>query len=167
MNRVKQLPLLLLTTVMSLSACGQVTFDEKMKQLYNGTVPLIQSKELAELEPDRVVLLDIRSEREYQVSHISGARFIDYDKFEPEQVNDLAKDAKIVVYCAVGVRSERVGEQLLELGFVDVNNLYGGIFDWKNEGYPVIDKKSQPTERVHTYSKSWSKWLQQGEKVYE
>lgn len=167
MNHLKQLPLLLLTIVFSLNACGQVSFDEKMEQLYHGTVPLIQPKDLAELDPNQVVLLDIRSEKEYKVSRISKARFIDYDDFKPDDVKDLSKEAKIVVYCAVGVRSERVGEQLLELGFKDVTNLYGGIFGWKNEGLPVIDENNQPTERVHTYNRTWSKWLQKGERVYE
>ncbi|MGI9543195.1 MAG: rhodanese-like domain-containing protein [Cyclobacteriaceae bacterium] len=162
-----KLPLLLLIVAISLNACGQVSFDEKMEQLYHGTVPLIKPKDLSKLDPQQVVLLDIRSEKEYKVSHISNARFIDYDGFKSEDVQGISKESKIVVYCAIGVRSERVGEQLLELGFKDVSNLYGGIFGWKNEGLPVIDENKQPTERVHTYNKNWSKWLQKGEKVYE
>jgi len=162
-----RLSLLFVQFLLALSACGQISFDERMEQLYKGTVPVIQSKALAQLDPEQYVLLDVRSEEEYRVSHISKARLIIYNDFELEQIKDLPKETKIVVYCAIGVRSESVGEQLLRSGFQDVSNLYGGIFGWKNEGFSVVDQDSKPTERVHTYNKSWSKWLYEGEKVYE
>jgi len=65
-----------------------------------------------------------------------------------------------LVYCSVGYRSERIGEHLLELGFTDVHNLYGGIFEWINKGYGVMNSKGQWVERVHGYSPSWGKWIE-------
>jgi hypothetical protein len=44
--------------------------------------------------------------------------------------------------------------------------LYGGIFEWKNNNFKVLDTLGNETEKVHTFSKSWSKWLTKGEKVY-
>jgi 3-mercaptopyruvate sulfurtransferase SseA len=72
----------------------------------------------------------------------------------------------VVVYCSVGYRSERVGERLKALGFRDVRNLYGGIFQWVNEGRPVYNATG-PTRQVHPYSALWSTWLRQGEAVYK
>jgi predicted sulfurtransferase len=66
----------------------------------------------------------------------------------------------------VGYRSEKVGEKLQELGFQNVKNLYGGIFQWKNEGFEVENSLSMPTDSVHTYNKRWSKWLLKGVRVY-
>jgi hypothetical protein len=70
------------------------------------------------------------------------------------------------VYCSVGYRSERIGEKLLKLGYTDVVNLYGGIFEWKNQGLDVYNSSNYPTDSVHTYNKSWGKWLVKGIKVY-
>ena len=53
------------------------------------------------------------------------------------------------------------------MGFENVRNLYGGIFQWKNQDKPVVDTKGIKTDSVHTYSKAWSKWLKKGIKVYE
>lgn len=47
-----------------------------------------------------------------------------------------------------------------------MKNLYGGIFEWKNKEYPVIDSTGRETENVHTFSKMWSKYLNAGNPVY-
>lgn len=77
----------------------------------------------------------------------------------------MPKFALVIVYCSVGYRSERIGEKLQDAGFINVQNLYGGIFKWVNEGMPVYNSIG-PTKQVHGYSRSWGVWLQKGEKVY-
>ena len=73
----------------------------------------------------------------------------------------------MVVYCSVGYRSERIGEKMQKMGFENVSNLYGGIFDWKNQGNTVINLNQEPTDSVHTYNRNWSQWLYNGIKVYD
>jgi rhodanese-related sulfurtransferase len=151
-----------------MARCQTKDYKEKLESLYNHTVPLILSNDLAtKLENGlHVVLLDIRSADEYKVSHLKGAQMIDYDRFEKNDIKDIPLDSKIVVYCSVGYRSETIGEKLLEIGYKDVKNLYGGIFQWKNEGFDVVNENSIETDSVHAYNKSWSKWLNKGIKVY-
>lgn len=151
--------------VSALSACGQRSFDEKIESLYKNTVPLIQVDSLQENQ-ENVVLLDTRAYEEYKVSHIAGAQFVDYDNFNLDQVAHIPKDEAIVVYCSVGYRSERIGEQLQEAGYTKVQNLYGGIFHWKNEGLEIVNNDEIPTDSVHTYNKQWGKWLYNGVKTY-
>jgi rhodanese-related sulfurtransferase len=160
----KYLPPFLLLLVSTFSSCGQKTFDEKMESLYKNSVPLIKADELKDKK--EVVLLDTRQPEEYKISHLPGAKLIDYDNFKMEDVDGIDKDAEVIVYCSVGYRSERIGEKLQKEGFTNVKNLYGGIFGWKNEGLEVVDAKEQPTDSVHTYNKTWSKWLYKGIKVY-
>ena len=50
------------------------------------------------------------------------------------------QDAPIVVYCSVGIRSQRVGQQLLEAGYTQVWNLRGGIFKFGNGHKSLIQK---------------------------
>jgi rhodanese-related sulfurtransferase len=148
--------------------CQTKDYKEKLESLYSHTVPVITIKELAEEKEHKktIVLLDIRSPEEYAVSRIKNARLIDYDHFSDKDVADISKDSEVVVYCSVGYRSEKIGEKLLALGYKNVKNLYGGIFQWKNDGFEVVNKDNMPTDSVHTYNKSWSIWLLNGVKVY-
>jgi len=162
----KYIPSFLLLIVSTLTSCGQKTFDEKMQSLYKNTVPLIKADALKD-KLDRVILLDTRAPEEYQVSHIQGAKMIDYNSFELTDVKDIPKSAEVVVYCSVGYRSERIGEKLKKAGYKNVSNLYGGIFAWKNEDNELVGSNQQPTDSVHTYNKSWGQWLYKGIKVYD
>ena len=139
-----------------------------MESLYSHTVPLIDSKDLTKeiTQGKSTVLLDTRSGAEYKVSHIDGAKKIEFDDFEIKDVEGIPKKSSLVVYCSVGYRSEKIGEQLLELGYTDVRNLYGGIFQWKNEGFKIVNENKMETDSVHTYDESWSVWLENGIKVY-
>lgn len=158
----------LLTGFILLNASGQVCFHDKLKSLYRNSVPLIYTEELTTLlkENEKVILLDTRALEEYNVSHIANAHFVDYKKFKRQSVDSISKDIPIVVYCTVGYRSERIGEQLVDMGFRKVRNLYGGIFEWVNKGNAVVDSLGNPTEQVHTYNKNWSQWLAKGVIVY-
>ncbi len=148
---------------------AQTDFDKMLDSMYKKSVPLIAPEALQELlaGQEKMVVLDIRSEKEFVVSHIKGAELIDYDSFSKKKVKHLDKNTKVIVYCSVGYRSERIGEKLQAMGFSDVNNLYGGIFQWKNEDFEVVDPKGINTDYVHTYNEKWSKWLKNGIKVYE
>ena len=112
-------------------------------------------------------MLDTRTKEEYKVSHLPNARWVGYDDFDIKRVADIPKNENIVVYCSVGVRSEKVGEKLLVAGYQHVHNLNGSLFEWVNEGNSVVDDQGKPTERVHAYSRLWGIWLQRGEKVYK
>ena len=149
------------------SALAQTAYDKKLQSLYKETVPLIRAQELdKQLRSQKILVLDSRSPEEYNVSHIEGAQFIDYDRLNSSSFDELDMEATIVVYCTVGYRSERVGEKLQKEGFQKVYNLYGGVLQWANEGRPVVNSKGLPTDSVHTYSRHWSQWLQNGIKVY-
>jgi rhodanese-related sulfurtransferase len=140
-----------------------------LSSMYKNTVPTISQSSLSEklrAKPEEVVLLDSRAPKEYKVSHLKGARFINYDNVKDRDLQALPKDKTLVVYCSVGYRSERIGERLKALGFKNVYNLYGGIFEWVNQGQPIVNAQG-PTQKVHAYSKAWGIWLNKGEKVYE
>ena len=168
---------LMLSGVLFLLGCGssqtlppQVdpAYGRLLQTLYKGTVPTLLPAELAGLRREHpgTIVLDTRAAAEYRVSHLEGARFIDYDAFSPAAVQDLPRTQPVVVYCSVGYRSERIGEKLKALGFRDVRNLYGGIFQWINEAYPVVDEHGR-TSRVHPYSALWAPWVRRGEKAYK
>jgi hypothetical protein len=129
------------------------------------TVPIIMVAELKTKKND-VFLLDAREREEYEVSHLKNARFVGFKEFDIESVKDISKNAPIVVYCSIGVRSEKIGEKLLAAGYTNVRNCYGSIFEWVNQGNVVVDMDNKPTQKVHAYNKKWGVWVKKGERVY-
>ncbi len=142
-------------------------FDNKIAKVINFTIPVMGVDELKEMQED-VLILDARPQKEFDVSHIEGAQRIGFRNIEKSILDRIDKDEPIVVYCSIGYRSEKVGEKLRKMGFKNVYNLYGSIFEWVNQGNQVVDENNQPTEKVHTYNKRWSKWVEEGkaEKVW-
>lgn len=150
------------------SAMAQSDYDKMLTNLYQHTVQAITPEQFKSfLKEEEVILLDIRSQEEFSVSHLPEAQFIDYKSFSPSELDASYKNKKLVLYCSVGYRSEKAGEKLLAAGFKHVFNLYGGIFQWVNEENKLVNKKGERTDYVHTYNKKWSKWLEKGVKVYE
>ena len=140
-------------------------FANRLKTLLTHNVKEISVKEVKAIQSE-VVFLDAREIKEYRVSHIKNAHWVGYDDFSSKRLKGISKKSKIVVYCSVGYRSEKITRQLKKLGYKDVSNLYGGIFEWVNQGNKVYTKKNEPTLRVHTYNEQWSKWLRRGVKIY-
>ena len=119
-----------------------------------------------EISTDKeIVFLDAREKEEFKVSHIKNAKWVGYETFDPKRLKKTPKNSAIVIYCSIGFRSEKIGEQLIEMGYTNVSNLYGGIFEWINQNKKVYNS-SKETQKIHTYDKEWSKWLQKGEKIY-
>jgi rhodanese-related sulfurtransferase len=148
---------------LSLQACAQNTdIDKEVKKLYSNTVPVISPEQVK----GKAVLLDARERSEYDVSHLPKARWVGYDDFDLKRLAGIPKSDTVIVYCSIGYRSERIGEQLIKAGYTKVFNLYGGIFQWKNSDGAVVDANNDTTERVHCYDRSWSRFLKKGEKVY-
>jgi len=148
---------------------GQFTaheFEKMALQMAEGTVPDISPQDLV-AQKDSIILLDAREREEYEISHIPTAIWVGYDDFTLDRVAALSKNATIVTYCSVGYRSERIGEQLQQAGFENVSNLKGSIFQWMNEGYPVVNMKALETDEVHGFNKNWGKWVKKGKVVYD
>ena len=89
------------------------------------------SVETLALPKTDAILLDAREEKEFKVSHLKNAICVGYDNFKlKETLEKLPEDknTKIVVYCSLGIRSETVAHKLIEAGYTNIYNLYGGIF---------------------------------------
>jgi 3-mercaptopyruvate sulfurtransferase SseA len=62
------------------------------------------------------------------------------------------------VYCSVGYRSARIVERLRAAGHSDVRNLRGSIFQWANEGRPVV-RGDSTVHKVHPFDATWGRLL--------
>lgn len=145
---------------------SQKSIDSTLEKFNRNTVSYIYTNELKSSK--NLTLLDTRKKEEYKVSKIEDAIWVGHKKFQIDALTKKIpnKNTPIVVYCSIGVRSEDIGEKLLKAGYSNVRNLYGGIFQWKNNGNPVFDNQNIKTEKVHAYSKHWGKLLTNAEKIY-
>lgn len=75
------------------------------------------------------LIIDVRTEAEWNDGHIEGALLIPYESIG-EKIESAAKDKgrRIYVYCRSGRRSKIAKESLEKLGYKDVVNL-GSIGD--------------------------------------
>ena len=137
---------------------GDEAFDAELNKLLNYSVPVISVDEL-KAEIGSYKIFDARELNEYLVSHLPGAVYIGFTDFKKDIFNKINKDEKIVLYCSVGFRSEKIGEKLQGMGFKNVFNLYGSIFEWANKGYPVENFSDKNIKEVHTYNEKWSEWV--------
>lgn len=103
------------------------------------------------------ILLDVRRPEEFAISHLPQAYYT--PNLDAVRAMDLPLDAPVVVYCSVGYRSARMVEQLREAGYTQALNLEGSIFQWANEGRPLV-QASQPTQAVHPYNRLWGLLLE-------
>ncbi len=92
---------------------------------------------LLQQHPDEVLLLDVRSEGEYDNDgRIEGARLIPLGVLQ-KNLSLLPKEKKIIVYCRSGSRSISASRLLEKEGFT-VYNMNGGINAWRDDPLPVL-----------------------------
>ena len=151
-------------------ACKNAEFDQKVAKTIQFSIPVVSCEELYNwtCASEDIIIYDAREPKEYETSHIPGAKYIGYNKFDPTSLESVNKDQRIVVYCSIGYRSEKIGEKMQKLGFEHVYNLYGSIFEWSNLGYPLVNSNGANTNQIHTYNSRWSKWVYSDslEKIY-
>ena len=79
---------------------------------------------------DEIIILDVRTQEEYDAGHIPGAILVPNETIvdkQPELLPDL--DAEILVYCRSGNRSAQAAKKLIAIGYTNVVD-FGGIIDW-------------------------------------
>ena len=84
------------------------------------------------------VILDVRTEEEFESGYIPNAKNIDLRMGLGfvDEINNLDKNKSYYVYCRSGARSAQAVQLMRDLGFNETYNLLGGILEWEGE---VID----------------------------
>jgi len=114
---------------------------------------------LADKQRPQPLLFDVRTLAEWEVSHLPGARRVDPTAPAETVTAGLAKETPIVTYCAVGYRSGQLATGLRAIGFSNVRNLEGSIFEWANEHRPLVRDEAEPVKVVHPYNGLWGRLL--------
>ena len=122
--------IILLLAVMLLTACGQTNENDREAAYMNITAE--EAKQIMDGE-EGYVILDVRTQEEYDQGHIPGAIVISHEEIAEKAEEVLTdKDQLILVYCRSGRRSKIAAEALVELGYTNIKE-FGGIIDWPYE----------------------------------
>ena len=93
----------------------------------------ITAEEAQAMMDGDVIILDVRTQEEFNNGHIRNAILIpDYEIKEKIEEIISNKNKTILVYCKTGVRSEKVARELIDLGYINVYD-FGGIEAWRGE----------------------------------
>ena len=110
----------LIVCVLLLTACGS-------------SYQTIDSNKAMELIENDAVVIDVRSNEEYNTGHIEDSINIPVDTITTV---DYDKETVIIVYCATGMRSANAAKELINLGYTNVYNLDGGLINW---GFELVE----------------------------
>ena len=90
------------------------------------------------VDEKKVVVLDVRTPKEFASGHIAGATNIDFNSKDFEKrVSELDTNKAYLVHCAAGGRSTRCLPILEKKHFNLIYHLDGGINGWERAGNPV------------------------------
>ncbi len=83
----------------------------------------------------KAVILDVRSQEEYDLEHIPGAKLVNVQNPQKfmDEIEQLDKDHTYFVYCRTGNRSAQACQVLDFNGFKNIFGLEGGFERWKSE----------------------------------
>src|SRR3954453_4873702 len=105
-------------------------------------------------EAKKATLLDVREDSEWDQGHVPDAVHISKSYIE-QQIEAAVpdRDARIVTYCAGGVRSLFAAQTLREMGYTNVSSMARGFQGWKSEGLPWTTPVTLSNEQKQRYSR--------------
>lgn len=99
----------------------------------------LSAREYVDADKSNSILLDVRTQKEYDSGHLEGVILMDiYKSNFRDEINKLDKEKKYYVYCKVGVRSSSVVKYMTQSGFKNVCNLEGGIVQLSAAGVQIV-----------------------------
>lgn len=101
-----------------------------------GVMPVVYWKDIANINTNEAVLLDVRTKEEYSMGHIPNSINIPVDNLR-EQLNTLPREKPIYVYCAVGLRGYLACQILKGNGYKNIFNLSGGYKTYSAATAPI------------------------------
>jgi rhodanese-related sulfurtransferase len=99
-------------------------------------IPTVTVDQVPAALPDGLTVLDVREPIEWEQAHVPGSVHIPLGEL-PTRLGELPADTQLLVVCAVGARSARAVQYLLQHGY-DAVNLDGGLTEWQGVGRELV-----------------------------
>lgn len=170
---------LILSVFFAFSMMAQSTSTKKPQivksKKYNMMLDLMLKRKVPEISCAELnsnyhnyIVIDTREINEYKISHLPNAIHVGYENFNLSKMDKIDKSFKIVAYCSIGYRSEKIVEKLIQAGYNNVQNFVGSSFEWANQSLPLVNSKNDTVKMIHAYDKMWGRWMTNPdiEKIY-
>ena len=120
----------ILLVILLLTGCARA--EESVQEAVYANIGAEEAKKIMDTE-EGYIILDVRSQEEFDQGHIPGAILIPDNEIEAKAETVLTdKNQQILVYCRSGRRSKLAAEALVKLGYTNIKE-FGGIIDWHYE----------------------------------
>ena len=108
--------------------------------------PQVTAQELKKIidAGEKIYLVDIRGEAEYQAGHLPNAIHLKRGVLEwraPEQLTDTKRP--IYLYCRTSARGAFAIERLSEIGYPNVFNVSDAFKGWVESGFPIYNRHGE------------------------
>jgi rhodanese-related sulfurtransferase len=134
----KKLQVGLIVLLVAVVAIGAILLSPGLSSASASGLPAtISTQRGHELYQEGAFVLDVREQYEWDDFHVPNTTLIPLGQLAA-RVNEVPKDAKIVVICNSGNRSDEGRDILLAAGFTDVTSMDGGVQAWRSLGYPTF-----------------------------
>lgn len=114
-----------------------------IKQLSSPIKPLSPQLVTQTINRQDGVVVDIRSQADFDKGHIAGAVHLTLEKIQKNDLSSLEKrkNKPIIVVCNAGLSASGAANTLFKNGFAEVSILKGGMNTWLQANLPVTKKK--------------------------
>ena len=109
----------------------------------------VGTTEAVRLMNQGALLLDVRSQAEFEGGHILDARHVPQEQVAAQAADALKrfKDKVVITCCESGMRSQAAARVLQAQGFTKVVNLRGGLQAWRAENLPLVKEGQGKTRQ--------------------
>lgn len=123
----KKIWILTLLAALMLVSCGRN--GQETREVPFVSITAGEAKAVMD-DTEGYVILDVRTQEEYEQGHIPGAMVIPHTEVAARAETELPDKAQVILlYCRSGRRSKLAAQALAELGYTNVKE-FGGIQDW-------------------------------------
>lgn len=99
----------------------------------------LSASEYKETDTDGAIILDVRTQREFDYGHVENAIVVDiYKRSFREEISKLDKNKTYFVYCKTGIRSRSAVNYMMQSGFKKVCNIEGGTNYLSRAGVQLV-----------------------------
>lgn len=107
--------------------------------ILNGDTKIIHWSDLMDRDPEKILLVDVRTKLEWDLGTLPGAKLIPLDDLR-SRLDELPKNKEIIIFCQVGLRGYLATRILQQNGFTQVSNLSGGCKTYQTVSKDLTEK---------------------------
>jgi NADPH-dependent 2,4-dienoyl-CoA reductase/sulfur reductase-like enzyme/peroxiredoxin family protein/TusA-related sulfurtransferase/rhodanese-related sulfurtransferase len=108
------------------------------QNIISGKMPVVYWEDVKNVDSEKVLLLDVRTEDEFSLGSLRGAINIPLDDLR-DRLAEIPTGKTIYVFCAIGLRGYLASTMLLQRGFKQVFNLSGGYKTYESATSQIVN----------------------------